>query len=170
MGTGLPQGHVSPDSETKASLTAVQPARRVHHGLGPESRVCPPPASPSQGPAPPSRHITFSWPAHCVSSTINVMETAHWSPSRWCQHTLGVLPTLLQGRRTLLTWPPATARRPQAGSQHCSQAPLPSQHTLLSALSSEEHATCCVCTRAHGCSPSPVNAQFFLVSPSSQSW
>ena len=103
----------------------MQPARRVHHGLGPESRVCPPPASPSQGPAPPSRHITFSWPAHCVSSAINVMETAHWSPSRWCQHTLGVLPTLLQGRRTLLTWPPATARRPQAGSQHCSPAPPP---------------------------------------------
>lgn len=50
------------------------------------------------------------------------METARWSPSRWCQHTLGVLPTLLQGRQTLLTWPPATAR-PQAGSQRCSQTP-----------------------------------------------
>ena len=58
------------------------------------------------------------------------METAHWSPSRWCQHTLGVLPTLLQGRRTLLTWPPATARRPQAGSQRCSQAPPPHLGTL----------------------------------------
>lgn len=76
------------------------------------------------------------------------METARWSPSCRCQHTLGVLPTLLQGKRTLLTWSPATARRPQAGSQRCSQIPRP-----ISACS----PSCCVflgacrLVRVHSC-------------------
>lgn len=182
--TGLPQGRISPDSGTAASLTAVQPAHRVHCGLArrPESALpLPFPDTPaSRGPASLSRHTTFSWSARRVCPLHfpvqqNALESRTLSPSRRCQHIPGVLPTLAKRQTHPSHLGPGPARRPQAGSQRLgppetaaprAPARLPISPLCVSPMSTLPAARALGCT--HVCSP-PLNARSFLVLPSSQS-
>lgn len=152
--TGLPQGRISPDSATAASLTAVQPAHSASW-VGPpdptESALPPPPSStpPSRDPASPSQNTTCfaGLPCVCPPSSLPSATKCHGDkdaglhPAAASTHHAFRL-HLLKGRRTLRTRPghrsPPTGRvpaaRPSGGG--CSQSPRPTSCWLLSAVSS----------------------------------
>ena len=130
------------------------------------NRVCPPPAALLHTPFPrpcvpfPKHHM-FCWSARCMSAFFtpqcNKMpwRQGRWSPSRRCQYTPRVPPTLVK-RQTDPSHParpPLAAHRqgPRGSALWRRLLPEPPSHLVLAPLCCvfHEHTTCCACTRAH---------------------